>query len=170
MSSKPKNTKEKEIKAQPQKETQLARNFNSIFDELASTFDYMLSPFQPMKTWWTSTIEPLSLRAPLVDLVDKGDKYLIIADLPGYDKSDIEIQLNKDSLELSAEKKTEKQQKDQQYLHRERTYSSCKRIIHFAEEIDPSKVDAKMNNGVLEVVAPKKEPKPEEQMRRIELK
>jgi HSP20 family protein len=123
-----------------------------------------------MKTWWTSTIEPLSLRPPLVDLVDKGNKYLIIADLPGYKKNDIEIQLNKDSLILSAEKKTEKEQKDQQYLHRERTYSSCKRIINFAEEIDPSKVEAKMNKGVLEVVAPKKEPKPDQQMRRIELK
>jgi HSP20 family protein len=170
LSSKPKNTKEKEITKQPQQETQLARGFNSVFDDLARTFDYMLSPFLPMKTWWSSTLDPLSLRAPLVDLVDKGDKYLIIADLPGYEKNDIEIQLNKDSLILSAQKKTEKEQKDQQYLHRERTYSSCKRIINFAEEIDPAKVDAKMNKGVLEVVAPKKEPKPEEQMRRIELK
>ena len=130
----------------------------------------MLSPFLPMKTWGSSSIDKLSVKAPLVDLVDKGDKYLIIADLPGYEKNDIEIQLNKDTLLLITQKKTETEQTNQEYLHRERTYSSSERIINFAEEIDPSKVEAKMNNGVLEVVASKKEPKPEQQMRRIELK
>ena len=170
MSSEPKNAKDKDSNKQPYQETQLSKNFNSLFNDIAKTFDYMFSPFLPMKTWWTSTIETPSLRSPLVDLVDKGDKYLIIADLPGYKKNDIEIQLNKDSMILSAEKKTEKERKEQQYIHRERAYSSCKRIINFAEEIDPLKVEAKMHNGVLEVVALKKEPKPEEKMRRIELK
>ncbi len=170
MSSKPKNTKEKDLTTQPREKTQLSREFNSVFDDLARTFDYMLSPFLPIKTWWSSSIEPLSVREPLVDLVDKGNKYLIIADLPGYEKNDIEIQLNKDTLMLTTQKKTENEQSNQEYLHRERTYSSSERIINFAEEIDPTKVEAKMNNGVLEVVAPKKEPKPEQQMRRIELK
>ena len=170
MSSKPKNTKEKDLTTQPREKTQLSREFNSVFDDLARTFDYMLSPFLPIKTWWSSSIEPLSVREPLVDLVDKGNKYLIIADLPGYEKNDIEIQLNKDTLMLTTQKKTENEQSNQEYLHRERTYSSSERIINFAEEIDPTKVEAKMNNGVLEVVASKKEPKPEQQMRRIELK
>ena len=170
MSSEIKNTKEKKLKKQPCQETQLAKNFDSIFKDIARTFDYMFSPFLPMKTWWTSTLEIPSLKTPLVDLVEKGDRYLIVADLPGYEKNDIEIQLNKDSMMLSAQKKTEKEQQDHEYLHRERTYSSCKRIITFAEEIDPNTVEAKMNNGVLEVVTLKKEPKPEEKMRRIELK
>lgn len=169
MSSEPKNTKEKDLTTSQQK-TQLSRGFNSVFDDLARTFDYMLSPFLPMKTWWSSSIEPLSVRAPLVDLIDKGDKYLIIADLPGYKKNDIEVQLNKDTLLLTTQKKTETEQTEQEYLHRERTYSSSERVINFAEEINPSKVVAKMNNGVLEIVAPKKEPNPEQQMRRIELK
>ena len=95
MSSKQKNTKEKDLTTQPREKTQLSREFNSVFDDLARTFDYMLSPFLPIKTWWSSSIEPLSVREPLVDLVDKGNKYLIIADLPGYEKNDIEIQLNK---------------------------------------------------------------------------
>jgi HSP20 family protein len=170
LSSKRKNKKNKELANNPQQRAELSRGFNSVFDELARTFDYMLSPFIPMKTWWTSSIEPLSVRAPLVDLVDKGDKYLIIADLPGYEKNDIEIQLNKDTLVLTTQKKSEKKQSNQEYLHRERTYSKSERVINFAEEIDPNKVEAKMNNGVLEVIAPKNKPKPELKMRRIELK
>ena len=170
MSNDPKKIKEESIATQPQQDTYLARKFNSTFDDLARTFDEMLSPFMPMKTWWSSAIEPLSVKAPLVDLVDKGDKYLIIADLPGYKKTDIEIQLNKNTLILNAKKETRNEQKNQEYLHRERTYSSCQRTINFADEINPSEVDAKMNQGVLEVVAPKKEIKPEQKMRRIELK
>jgi len=165
MNSKPKNTKEKKLST-----TQPSRRFNSVFDDLVRSFDYVLSPFMPIKNTWSSSIDSLSVRAPLVDLIDKGDKYLIIADLPGYEKNNIEIQLNKDTLLLITQKKTENEKTNHEYLHRERAYSSNERVINFAEEIDPSKVEAKMNNGVLEVVAHKKEPNPEEQMRRIELK
>ena len=170
MSGDPKKIKEEIIATQPQQDTYLSRSFNSTFDDLARTFDEMLSPFMPMKTWWSSAIEPLSVNAPLVDLVDKGDKYLIIADLPGYKKTDIEIQINKNTLILNAKKETKNEQKNQEYLHRERTYSSCQRTINFANEIIPSGVEAKMNQGLLEVIAPKKETKPEQKTRRIELK
>lgn len=170
MSNEQEKTNNKKLANNPKQRTELSREFNSVFDELAKTFDYILSPFLPMKTWWTSTIESLSVRAPLVDLVDKGNKYLIIADLPGYEKNDIEIQINKDTLILSTQKKTEMDQSKEEYLHRERTYSKSERIINFAEEINTAKVEAKMKNGVLEVVAPKRETKPELKMRRIELK
>ncbi len=170
MSSEPRKIKEKNIATQPQQDTYLSRRFNSTFDDLARTFDEMLSPFMPMKTWWSSAIEPLSVKAPLVDLVDKDDKYLIIADLPGYEKTDIEIQLNKNTLILNTKKKTENEQQNQEYLQRERMYSSCQRIINFADEIIPSEVNAKMSHGVLEIVAPKKEINPDQKMRRIELK
>ena len=170
MINEPRKIKEKNIAIQPQQDTYLSRTFNSTFNDLARTFDEMLSPFMPMKTWWSSVIEPLSIKAPLVDLVDKGNKYLIIADLPGYEKTDIEIQLNKNTLILTTKKKTENDQQNQEYLQRERLYSSSQRIINFADEINPSKVNAKINHGVLEIVAPKKEINPDQKMRRIELK
>ena len=161
MSSEQKKIKNENTATHHQQETCLSKRFNSTFDDLARTFDEMLSQFMPMKTWWSSAIKQLSVKAPLVDLVDKGDKYLIIADLPGYKKTDIEIQLNKNTLILTAKKETKSEQKNQEYLHRESLFSSCQRTITFADEIIPSEVDAKMNQGILEVVAPKKDTSPE---------
>ena len=147
----------------------LSRGFDSIFDDFRRSFDDLMSPFLPMRTWSPTATQAWPVRAALVDLVDKGDKYLLRAELPGFEKDDIEILTNKDTITFRAEKKTKKEEKDQQYLHRERTYSSSRRTINFPEEVDPSKIEAKMNNGVLEVTAPKKEPAPDEKLRRIEL-
>jgi HSP20 family protein len=161
--------KENKLAVRSRRETPLSRGFDSIFDDFRRSFDDLMAPFMPMRTWLPTVPEAWPVRAPLVDLIDKGDRFLLRAELPGYNKDDVDIELNKDTLSLSAEKKTEKEEKSEEYLHRERTYSTSRRVINFPEEVDPSKVEAKMVNGVLELTAPKKEPKPEEKMRKIKL-
>jgi len=163
----PKN--ENNVAIQPLREASLSRGFDSIFDDFRKSFDDLMSPFLPMRTWLPTTPESWPSRAALVDLADEGDKFLVRAELPGFEKTDIEIMTNKDTLTFKAEKKSHLEEKDKNYLHRERTYSSSKRTINFPEEVDPAKVVAKMKNGVLEIVAPKKEPKPDEKLRKIEL-
>jgi HSP20 family protein len=71
---------------------------------------------------------------------------------------------------LKAEKKSEKEDKSENYLHRERSYSSCQRTVNFPEEVDPSKVEGTMDNGVLKLKIPKKKPKPEERMTKVQLR
>lgn len=161
--------KETKLAVKPQRETTLSRGFDSIFDDFRRSFDDLMAPFMPMRTWLPTT-EAWPARAALVDLVDKGDKYLLKAELPGFEKRDVEIMINKDTLTLNAEKKAEKEEKGEEYVHRERTYSTSRRVINFPEEVDPSKVEANMKDGLLEITAPKKEPRPEEKMRKIELK
>jgi HSP20 family protein len=163
-------TKETQITTQPSRETNLSRGFDSIFEDFRRSFDDLLSPFMPMRTWLPETTQAWPIRAALVDLVDKGDKYVLRAELPGFNKEDIEIFTNKDTITFSAEKKSQKEEKGQEYLHRERTYSASKRTVNFPTEVDPSKIEANIVNGVLEVVAPKKEPEPDEKLRKIELK
>lgn len=162
--------KENKIAVRRREETPLSRGFDSIFDDFRRSFDDMMAPFLPARTWLPTLTQEWPVRAPLVDLMDKGDKYVLKAELPGFNKEDVDIEINKDTLKLVAETKTTKEEKTEEYLHRERTYSTCQRVINFPEEVDPAKVDAKMINGVLEVVAPKKEPSPEEKMRKIKLK
>ena len=160
---------EAKIAVKPQKETTLSRGFDRIFDDFRRSFDDMMAPFLPTRTW-LPTERAWPVRAALCDLIDKGDKYVLNAEMPGFGKEDIAIEVNKNTLTFSAEKRVEAEEKGEDYLHRERTYSASQRTINFPEEVDPSKVEASMNNGILEIVAPKKEPSPDEKMRKIKLK
>lgn len=162
--------KETQIATRPLGEVGLLRSFDSIFDDFRRSFDDLMSPFLPMRTWLPATTQAWPIRAALVDLVEKGDKYVLRVELPGFEKEDIEILTNKDTITFSAEKKSKKEEEGQEYLHRERTYSASRRTINFPQEVDPSKIEATMKNGVLEVIAPKKESEPDEKMRKIELK
>jgi len=82
----------------------------------------------------------------------------------------VDVQVNKEVIEISAERKREGAAKDRDYLHRERAYSVLQRTITFPEEIVPEKVEGTMENGILQLAVPKKEPGPEERMRKIQLK
>lgn len=161
---------ESAIAKRPSKEPEIVRGFDSIFDEFKRSFDDLMAPFFPMRTFIPRTFDTLPIRAPLIDVIDESNRYVINTELPGFDKEDVDIQLNKDFMVLKAEKKSEKEDKSENYLHRERSYSSCQRTVNFPEEVNPSKVEGTMENGVLNLRIPKKEPKPEEKMMKVQLK
>jgi HSP20 family protein len=148
--------------------TDMSRGIDTLFDDFRRSFDTFMAPFLPMRTFMPRITTGFPIRAPLVDLMDQGDHYVIRAELPGFNKDMVDVQLNKDTIMLRAEKKKE-EETNQGYLHRERTYTQCERTINFPEEVNPDKVEAKMADGVLELKIMKMEPKPEERMRKVEL-
>jgi len=147
----------------------LARGIDSIFDDFRRSFDDLMRPFFPFTTDIEQAMTLPARYAP-VDLVDNGDSYTITAELPGFNKDQVDVQINKDGVAISAECKEEKEDKRKNYLHRERAYSSMQRYIAFPEEVVPAKVEGAMKEGVLELKVPKKEPKPEEKPHKVELK
>lgn len=158
------------IVQRPARESELVRGFDSIFEEFRRSFDDLMAPVMPMRTFLPWSIETIPIRAPLIDVIDEGNQYTINTELPGFSKEDVDIQLNKDFMVLKAEKKAEKEEKSENYLHRERSYSSCQRRVNFPEEVDPSIVEGTMEDGVLKLKIPKKEPKPEEKLTKVRLK
>lgn len=104
------------------------------------------------------------------DILDKGDHYLLQAELPGFNKEDIQIDLNDNALTIRAEHKEENDQKDDQgnYIRRERKYGSFVRTFS-TDGINPDAISAAYDNGVLELNLPK-QALPESQTRRIEVK
>ena len=146
----------------------LERGIDDIFSEFRSSFDDLMRPFFPIVE-----IERefrLPTRYAQVDLIDNGDSFTVNAEIPGFTKEQVDVQINKDGVAISAENKEEKEGKRKNYIHRERAYSSLQRFIAFPEEVDPAKVEGSMKDGVLELKVPKKEPKPEEKPRKVELK
>jgi HSP20 family protein len=100
----------------------------------------------------------LETRLPLCDMEDLGDKYEIALEAPGIPKEQINIKAGVNYIDISGEQEKKTEEKRKNYLYNERLYSSLRRRISTPEEIVPSKVDAKMENGVLRVEVPKKTP------------
>ncbi len=92
------------------------------------------------------------------DIKDEGSNYLLEADLPGFDKKDINIDINGEMLTISAERHSEHEEKDKQgkYVHCERSYGSYSRSFNISE-VDAESIKAKYDNGVLQLTLPKKE-------------
>jgi HSP20 family protein len=156
--------------ATPSAQSGLWRGFDSIFEDFRRSFDELMRPFFPLASNWSTQLGQETVRYPFIDVVDHGDYYSVIAELPGFNKELVDVRVNNSQLYLRAEKKAQTEEKQQNYLHHERVYSAFERTIAFPEEVVPSQVEGSMKDGVLELKIPKKEPRPEEKMTKIQLK
>ncbi len=71
--------------------------------------------------------------------------------MPGVEKGDVTVNVRGDVLEITAEKKKEKEETGEGYVRRERAYSRFYRRIPLPSEVDPGKVDAALKDGVLQI-------------------
>jgi len=92
------------------------------------------------------------------DIQDKGDSYLLEADLPGFKKEDIHIDLDGDTMTISAERHSDREEKDKEggYLRCERSYGSYRRSFDVSG-IEESGLKAEYSDGVLRLTLPKKQ-------------
>lgn len=90
------------------------------------------------------------------DVADEGDHYELEADLPGFNKKDISLELSGDILTVHAERHSKSEKKENKMIRRERSYGSYSRQFNVSE-IDVDKIKAKYDNGVLKLILPKKE-------------
>lgn len=89
-----------------------------------------------------------------VDIQDKGDAYMVEAELPGFAKDEIKLTMDSGQLCIQAEKSEESNDEGKNYLHRERKTTSMSRVMYF-ENIDEDKLSAKLNDGILTIDIPK---------------
>lgn len=145
------------------------RDVDAIFDDFRHSFDVMMRPYFPFETRMQE-FSMLPVRYAPLDLIDEGTHYGVHAELPGFTKENVDVQISNDGMSIRAKKETGMEEEKKNYLHRERAYSSFERTVSFPEEVDPVNAEGKMNNGVLELRIPKKEPRPEAKPRKLELK
>jgi HSP20 family protein len=144
---------------------------NNIFDNFRRDIEGVMNPWSSMLDWRfprefgmlspyrREEDEGLLSRTPLVDMVDKGDRYHLRLEIPGIDKDKIQLNATEDSIEISGEQSEEEsgEERGRDYIYNERSYNSFYRNIPIPEEIVPSKISAKMQHGILQVEIPKKE-------------
>lgn len=92
------------------------------------------------------------------DIYEKDNKYHVEMDIPGFNKEDISIDINDGYLTVEATKGEDKEEKDKNYIRRERTYGEIKRQFYVGN-VDTEKTKAEFKNGTLKIVIPKVEKK-----------
>ena len=102
-----------------------------MLESVRSNMDEMFgrTPW-PMRRLWRPML-PSTYREPYADIIDMGAEVKVVVELPGMVKEDITINATSDTLEISAESKTEKEEKKKEgeYVYRERGYASFKRVL-----------------------------------------
>lgn len=95
------------------------------------------------------------------DIRETEKTYELDVDLPGFKKEDIQAQLKDGYLTITANKGVEHNEQDQmsgRYIRRERYSGSCSRSFYVGENITEEDIEAKFENGILQVTVPKKAP------------
>lgn len=124
----------------------------SIFDDnfVDSFFDDMFR--MPM--------EETTMKSPVMstDIKDLGNGYEMDIELPGYTKDQVHASLHDGYLTITADKKEEKNDKDEDgtFLHQERYEGKCSRTFYVGENITEADIKAAFDNGVLKLAIPKK--------------
>jgi HSP20 family protein len=93
---------------------------------------------------------------PSIDVRETETELVIEAELPGLDEKDVSVTLNNGVLTLKGEKKSEREEKKDDYHLTERSYGSFQRSFQVADTIDADKVKANFEKGVLKVMLPKR--------------
>jgi HSP20 family protein len=137
--------------------------FPTAFDDIFEGFrkdmeDALFFPRWNFLDRRNELVSDLETRLPLCDMEDLGDKYEVTLEAPGIPKDKINVKAGTNYIDISGENEKKIEEKRKNYLYNERSYSSLRRRISTPEEIDPSKIDAKMENGVLHIQVPKKTP------------
>ena len=94
---------------------------------------------------------------PLINLTEDKNNYYVRAELPGMKAKELDIQATGNNLAISGERKIAAEIEGARYHRREREAGKFSRIIGLPGEINPDKVEAKLENGILTVVVAKAE-------------
>ena len=103
--------------------------------------------------------------SPAVDIFETEGEIVVKAELPGMERKDITLNLEKNVLTLKGERRFEKETKDENYHRIERSYGGFSRAFSIPATVDEEKIRADYKDGVLKIALPKKEQAKPKQIR-----
>jgi HSP20 family protein len=155
------------------KRTALAtRDPFSLLRQMTSEFDRMFETSAwPSFRWPAFRTRPAAEAAtwfPEIDVFEKDNRLVTKIDLPGMKKEDVKVEVTDGHLAISGERKTEAEEKKENFYHCEREYGSFYRAVPLPEGVKLEDVKATFSDGVLEVSIPLPA-KPEARVRKVEV-
>ncbi len=132
------------------------REFNRLYKEFENRFGFNAARGNEDELNTASWM-------PLTDIFEDAENYKLKLDLPGINKEDVKISINRGALSISGERKQETESSDSKYHRVERVYGKFYRSFTLPEKVKEDKIHADFINGQLSVVIPKaEEAKPKE--------
>jgi HSP20 family protein len=134
--------------------TELARRLPR---DMEGFFERFLN--DPFAAGWTSggRSDDIASWTPTVDVVEEADTYVFQADLPGVPKENVEITFEDNILTIAGSRERREETGNGQYRRIERRYGRFTRSFALPSQVDPGKVDARFQDGVLVIRVPKAE-------------
>jgi HSP20 family protein len=125
------------------------KTFNSLFEDLFQNLPNTIAG-NDWNNQFSNDFVPVNIR-------ETGDAYILDVIAPGMEKSDFKVNIEKNLLTISAEKKSEVKNENEKMIKREFSSRSFSRSFKLDETIDSSNINAKYDQGVLNITLPKKE-------------
>ena len=131
--------------------TQLKENGTSLFPALTDFFesDKWISPERIFRNFTHAL--------PAANVSETDKEYKIELAIPGFKKEEVKINLENEVLSVTAESKTEKEEKTKKYTRKEFSYGSFSRSFQLPKAANSEKIQAKYEDGLLKLEIPKKE-------------
>jgi HSP20 family protein len=129
----------------------LQREIDRVFDDFAFGFKSFAAPEL----------------TPSMDVTETDKEIEIIAELPGLEEKDVQVNVADNRLTIRGEKKVERKEKEKDYVLVERSHGSFSRTLELPSSVDPDAIKATMAKGVLKVTVPKPAPA---QVRKVDIK
>ncbi|KAB1197314.1 MULTISPECIES: archaeal heat shock protein Hsp14 [Haloferax] len=120
------------------------------FDEIEDLFDRMGRSFEDSGL---ARFQDISL-----DMVETDDSVEVVADLPGFEKEDLDVSVRGRQLSIAADREESTDVDEDNYIRHERTQRSVSRSVTLPTEVKRDEVKATYKNGVLTITLPKAEP------------
>ena len=95
---------------------------------------------------------------PAMEVFERDGQYVIRADVPGIDPKEVEVSILNDALTIKGERKKLQEVKEKESYYSEAAYGRFERRLALPKGIDPEKISARFENGVLEVSVPLPQP------------
>ncbi len=96
-----------------------------------------------------------SFQKPLADVMETENSIIVITDLPGVKKEDIDIDISEETIDITAKFEDEINEEGANYIKKERSYGETRRSINLPAKINIKEATAKFNDSVLTVNLPK---------------
>jgi HSP20 family protein len=156
----------------PKKETALApRDPFKLLRQMSSEFDRLFEASAwPSLRWplFRSRLAAESTWFPEIDVFEKDNRLITKIDLPGLKKEDVKVEVTDGHLAISGERKTEAEEKKENFYRCERAYGGFHRVVPLPEGVTLEDVKATFADGVLEVSIPLPA-KPEAKVHEVEI-